>query len=83
VDESGVDDNIVVQYGWAEKGTRSYVEQAGFKRKRLSIVAGVGYEYGSKSIVAPFEYEEYTDTEMFNNHIFLFLKITNANNSHL
>lgn len=64
VDESGIDDNIVVQYGWAEKGVRSYAEQAGFKRKRLSIVAG--YEYGSKSIVAPFEYEGYTDTEIFN-----------------
>lgn len=64
VDESGVDDNVVVQYGWAEKGIRSYAEQAGFKRKRLSIVAG--YEYGSRSILAPFEYEGYTDTEMFN-----------------
>lgn len=64
VDESGVDDNIVVQYGWAEKGVRSYAEHAGFKRKRLSIIAG--YEYGSKSIIAPFEYEGYTDTEFFN-----------------
>lgn len=64
IDESGVDDNIVPQYGWAEKGTRSYVEQAGFKRKRISIIAG--YEYGSKSIIAPFAYEGYTDTEFFN-----------------
>lgn len=65
VDESGVDDNIVPQYGWAEKGIRSYAEQSGFRTKRLSIVAG--YEYGTKSIVAPFEYEGYTDTKLFNN----------------
>lgn len=43
---------------------RSYAEQSGFKRKRLSIVAG--YEFGSRSIVAPFEYDGYTDTEIFN-----------------
>jgi isfu1 transposase len=30
----------------------------------LSIVAG--YEYGSRSIVAPFEYDGYTDTTIFN-----------------
>ena len=54
----------MVQYGWAEKGVRSYAEQASFRRKRLSIIAG--YEYGSRSIVAPFEYEGYTDTEIFN-----------------
>lgn len=65
VDESGVDDNIVPQYGWAEKGIRSYAEQSGFRIKRLSIVAG--YEYGTKSIVATFEYEGYTDTKLFNN----------------
>ena len=53
-----------MQYGWAAKGVRSYAEQSGFKKKRLSIVAG--YEYGSKSIVAPFEYSGYTDTELFN-----------------
>jgi transposase len=30
----------------------------------LSIIAGYGY--GSKSIIAPFEFEGYTDTELFN-----------------
>ncbi len=64
VDESGVDNNIVPQYGWAEKGIRSYAEQPGFKTQRLSIVAG--YEYATKSIIAPFEYDGYTDTALFN-----------------
>ena len=33
VDESGIDDNIVVEYGWAPKGTRSYAEQKSCKKK--------------------------------------------------
>ncbi|QGP55645.1 hypothetical protein PsalMR5_03105 [Piscirickettsia salmonis] len=43
LDEVGVDDNIVVEYGWSAAGVRSYAEQAGFKRKRLSLVAGLKY----------------------------------------
>ena len=64
VDETGIDDNIVVQYGWSEKGERSYAEQSGFKTERLSIIAG--YVYGSKELIAPFEFKGYTDTALFN-----------------
>ncbi|HEX3766822.1 MAG TPA: IS630 family transposase [Puia sp.] len=64
VDESGVDDNIVPMYGWSEKGERSYAEQPSAKKKRLSIVAG--YVYGTRTILAPFEYEGYTDIHLFN-----------------
>ena len=64
VDESGVDNNIVPQYGWSEKGNRSYAIQSGFRTERLSIVAG--YEYSTKSIIAPLEYNGYTDTVLFN-----------------
>ncbi len=64
IDESGVDNNIVPQYGWSEIGTRSYAEQPGFKTQRLSIVAG--YEYATKSIIAPFEYDGHTNTVLFN-----------------
>jgi isfu1 transposase len=64
VDESGINNNIVPQYGWSEKGTRSYALQSGFKTQRLSIVAG--YNYGTKEIVAPMEYNGYTNTGLFN-----------------
>ena len=64
IDQLGVDDNIVPQYGWSEKGQRSYAEQPSARKQRLSIVAG--YEYGSKAIIAPFEYEGYTDSHLFN-----------------
>lgn len=64
IDEVGNDDNMVVQHGWSEKGKRSYAEQSGSKTKRLSIVAG--YNYQTKEIYAPFEFEGYTDTHLFN-----------------
>ncbi len=64
IDQLGVDDNIVPQYGWSAKGDRSYAEQPSARKKRLSIVAG--YEYGSRRIVAPFEYDGYTDSHLFN-----------------
>lgn len=64
IDESGTDNNIVPQYGWSEKGFRSYAEQSGFRTQRLSIVAG--YNRGTKEIIAPFEYSGYTDTGLFN-----------------
>jgi transposase len=64
VDESGTDDNIVPQYGWAEKGQRTYAEQSGFRGQRLSIVAG--YLRNNGAIIAPFEYSGYTDAYLFN-----------------
>lgn len=64
IDETGVDDNIVPKYGWSLIGQRSYAEQSGFRRKRLSIIAG--YEYHTGNIVAPFEYHGYTDSTIFN-----------------
>ncbi len=60
----GVDDNITVLHGWAEKGMRSYAEQRGYKAKRVSIVAG--YIRGSKELIAPMEYSGYTDKVLFN-----------------
>ncbi len=36
----GVSNNITTLYGWAEKGERSYAEQAGFATERVNIVAG-------------------------------------------
>ncbi|QGP56682.1 hypothetical protein PsalSR1_04171 (plasmid) [Piscirickettsia salmonis] len=52
LDEVGVDDNIVVEYGWSAAGVRSYAEQAGFKRKRLSLVAGLRFRNFKKMILA-------------------------------
>lgn len=53
-----------MQYGWSKKGKRSYAEQSGFKKERLSIVAG--YVYGTKELVAPFEFSGYMNAGLFN-----------------
>ena len=50
-------------YGWSEKGTKTYAEKLAFKTSRLSIVAA--YHYGSKEMLAPFEYKGYTDQHLF------------------
>ncbi len=63
VDESGVDNNITVDYGWSEKGQRSYAEKLGFASDRKNIVAG--YNCVSKKIISPFEYKGYTDKSLF------------------
>ena len=59
----GIDNDIVPLYGWSEKGTKSYAEKLAFKTSRLSIVAA--YRYGSKEMLAPFEYKGYTDQHLF------------------
>ena len=64
IDETGINDNIVVQYGWSEKGVKSYAIQSGFRSERLSIIAG--YQYSSKNLIAPFEFSGHVDTALFN-----------------
>ena len=63
VDESGVDNNMTIEYGWSEKGKRSYAEKLGFASNRRNIIAG--YNCVSKDIIAPFEYKGYTDKSLF------------------
>lgn len=63
-DEMGVDDNIAPIYGWSEKGSRSYGEVEGFRKERVSIIAG--HTPSSKELIAPMEYKGFTDTKLFN-----------------
>ena len=63
-DEMGVDDNISPIYGWSEKGERAYREVEGFRSERRSIIAG--HTPGSKQLIAPMEYQGFTDTKLFN-----------------
>ena len=59
----GIQNNLVVQRGWAEKWKRSYAEQPGRASQRLNIVAA--YAYGKKEIVAPFEFSGTMNTDLF------------------
>jgi transposase len=63
IDEVGINDNIVVQYGWSEKGSKSYAEQSGFRSERVSIIAG--YDYSNKQLVAPFEFKGHLNADLF------------------
>ena len=64
IDETGINNNIVVEYGWSEKGSKSYAEQAGFRSQRVSIIAG--YAYLNKQLIAPFEFHGYLNAALFN-----------------
>lgn len=62
LDESGIDENLQRKFGWAPRGDKINGEISGKSRKRLSIIAAIN----EKNIKAPFYFEGYTDTEVFN-----------------
>lgn len=64
IDETGIDNNLSKLRGWSLKGTKSFTEALGFRTKRVTLIGG--YCYGTKKLVAPMEYDGYT-----NSHIFL------------
>jgi transposase len=63
IDETGVDNNMSKLRGWAEKGCKSFTEALGFRTKRITLIAG--YCYGTKELIAPMEYDGYTNSEVF------------------
>ncbi len=50
IDQSGMDNRDVYEYGWGLKGQRIYGQRPGKKRERISIMSG--YHLGK--LVAPF-----------------------------
>lgn len=62
LDESGLNENLQRECGWAPRGEKIHGEISGKARKRLSVIAALN----SKNIKAPFFFEGYTDTEVFN-----------------
>jgi len=65
LDESGVNENLQREYGWAPRGAKIEGEVSGKTRKRLSMIAALNVQ----NIKAPFFFEGYTDTEVFNGWI--------------
>ena len=63
IDETGIDNNLSKLRGWAEAGVKSFTEALGFRTKRSTLIAG--YCSGTKNIIAPMEYDGYTNTELF------------------
>lgn len=62
LDESGLNDNLQREFGWSLRGEKIYGETSGKTRKRLSMIAALNAAH----IKAPFFFEGYTDTEVFN-----------------
>jgi transposase len=65
LDESGINSNLQREFGWSYRGEKIHGEVSGKIRKRFSIIAALN----GKDIKAPFIFEGYTDTEVFNNWI--------------
>lgn len=63
IDETGIDNSMSRLRGWAEKGCKSFTEALGFRTKRITLIGG--YCYGTKELIAPMEYDGYTNTEVF------------------
>jgi transposase len=61
LDESGIDDDEVVQYGWSPKGERLYASKPAFKKKRMSIIGALN----QGCFQAPFVFEGSCDRIVF------------------
>ena len=65
LDESGVDNKVYREYGRALRGREVPGEVSGKKANRLSVIAGLR----KKNLTAPFRFEGYCDTDVFNTWI--------------
>jgi len=62
IDETGIDNNMSSLYGWALRRVKSFAEILGHSTVRKTLIAG--YCYGNTQLVAPMEYDGYTNTEV-------------------
>lgn len=60
-DECGMDNDDVLQYGWAKKGLRIFALKPGFRTQRISLIAALN----KKKIHSPFVFEGYTNRDIF------------------
>lgn len=65
IDESGIEDNAVVEYGWSLKGQRCYGEKVYQHKRRISMIAGLC----NKMVIAPVIFEGNCDTKVFESYV--------------
>lgn len=65
LDESGIDDNDTYPYGWGIKGQRVHSLKKGNRTKRLSLMSALN----GKALQAPFVFEGYCNSEVFQLYI--------------
>lgn len=61
LDESGIDENIVQERAWVQKGQTVIGERVGKYKKRTTVIAALN----QGKIIAPFYFKGYTDTNVF------------------
>lgn len=64
-----MDGNLQRRFGWSPRGEKVWGESSGKVRKRLSVIAALN----EKQLKAPFFFEGYTDTGVFNDWVEKFL----------
>ena len=65
IDESGIEDNACLEYGWSLKGSRCYGEKIYQHTKRINIIAGLC----NKQIIAPVIFEGSGNSVFFETYI--------------
>ena len=65
LDESGIEDNIIKDYGFSLKGERCYGKKSYQYKKRISMIAGLN----DRQIMAPFIFNNTCNKEVFETYI--------------
>ena len=65
MDESGIEDNVCLEYGWSKLGTRCYGEKIYQHKRRISMIAGLR----ESKIIAPVIFEGTCNKELFESYI--------------
>lgn len=65
LDESGIEDNACLEYGWSLKGTRCYGEMSYQHKRRISMIAGLC----NNKIIAPIIFEGTCNKEIFETYV--------------
>ena len=63
MDESGIDENEEIEYGYAPKGAKCYGEKKSRRTHRTTFISA--YSPTGKTFHAPFCFEGYTNAEIF------------------
>lgn len=65
LDESGIEDNACLEYGWSLKGLRCYAQKAYQHKRRISMIAGLS----QKEIIAPIIFEGTCNKAIFETYV--------------
>ncbi len=60
-DETGIDDNEVVSFGWSPRGKRCYAQKKAERKTRYNITAALN----SNLLLAPFVFEGYSNSDVY------------------